>query len=702
MKFMFESVVTIVLVNMIKPWPLLFDFKLGITVVSNSIFVTDTLATQLIENVMNQSIAGVNSFLTRFADQANAHKGAIIVNENPAFTTELARLDGVAFNTPNVTLTALNMVRHNPFVAGITSVSCSTSPTGKCTYRVYRNATAGKSLYQVPIDPITGADVGPLEIITASNAYLPDTAPKYQTFYHQGYKFWAIQLKYPYQPVESINDPTRKRYCRAGIEMQTTLSAFFKSIKPTVNSILYMVDDLGFIVVSSENGTMANTPSNNINSVIASTGKSLIAEAGNITNVPNNYLKTVMLDGTKYILASKDFQMPSTSQINKVVMVVPYLDFYGTTESSTTKALVIALVIVGIVSSIGVVFVAGLSLLAVLPLRRMANSMRELTKFDFSVLENGKLESTSIVSEFNLVESTFLKMVKAFAYAIRESRTLKSDCIYSEGTNSTPRMTAADQKEVGNSASPAEASCSYTMPVVVPSGSQQKARRPSMAWTLDSGSRRGSTATADLVAEVEATTVPVLVAIEPLKVKLPDPVDPKPGLVAVGEVIETVSELFWNLRAMQIITTCVDTGVIEARRKAMDSTRTRNDRIVDDDDDDEVMVLNQTAAQTNPAKATTLTNLPSLPANLDSIPPDAADAAVLTVVEACKEDDVVIIVPEFVFVDCMAVDANVAEIEVSVLDIKLTVSVDDNTLVCGSVGGGGGTPFGTHEPLTHI
>ncbi|KAJ3333736.1 hypothetical protein HDU76_004548 [Blyttiomyces sp. JEL0837] len=401
---------------------------LGITVISNSNFVTDSLATQLIQNVMNQSIAGVNTFLTRFAD------GAILINQNPAWTTELANIDDIAGNKPNININALNMVRYNPYVAaltcwwplpnetdtnintllGITSVSCSTSPTGKCTYRVYRNSTAGKSLYQVPIDPVSGVDIGSLEVITASNNYIPDPEPVYQTFYHRGYQFWAIQLKYPYHPYESENDTTTKRYCRAGIEMQTSLSAFFKSIKPTPNSILYMVDDLGFIVVSSENGTMAintttrYTPTNNINSVIASSGNCLVADFGDISKVPDNYFKTVNLEGTRYILASKDFQMPSTSQINKVVMVVPYLDFYGATESATKKALVV----VGVVVSVGALFVATLSLFAILPLRKMAHSMRELTQFDFSVLENGSLESSSFVTEFNAVEATFRQMVK--------------------------------------------------------------------------------------------------------------------------------------------------------------------------------------------------------------------------------------------------------------------------------------------------
>ncbi|KAJ3320587.1 hypothetical protein HDU76_000271 [Blyttiomyces sp. JEL0837] len=192
------------------------------------------------------------------------------------------------------------------------------------------------------------------------------------------------------------------------------MSKFLKDLKPTPNTVLYMVDDLGFMVASSINGTAVinetarYTPTNNIDPVIFSSANSLVNENGSIDQIPDEYFDTVNLNGTLYLLASRDLVMPISFQIYKVIMVVPRTDFYGATERSTRKALIT----VGILSSVGVVVVAILSLLAVYPLRKMANSMKQLTKFDFSVLEKGKLKSTSFVLELNIVETSFLQMVK--------------------------------------------------------------------------------------------------------------------------------------------------------------------------------------------------------------------------------------------------------------------------------------------------
>ncbi|KAJ3326381.1 hypothetical protein HDU76_012976, partial [Blyttiomyces sp. JEL0837] len=406
---------------------------LGVTVINNSNSITDILATQIIQNVLNQTLGGLTSFFSGFTDEAVLFAG------DPGITDALADIDTISDNKRNIIIAALNTFRRNPSITamscwlptpnttrppvmiGITNQRCSKSSSelvsDKCASRVYRNATAFDVTYEISIDNTTGADVDGIFNILSAGDFINISTPEFSNIYNPEYKMWEMRFEIPYEPKEESSTNLKsssRRICRASIEMESKMNSFLISLKPTVGSIVYLVDDAGFMAASSvSESTVANetfryTASNNIDPLISSSGNKFVEEYGSIEAVPDGYFKTVALDGALYILASNDFKMPFSLQKYKVVVVIPRLDFYGSTEQSTHKALIL----VAILSCVGVTFVAGLSFLAILPLKKMESSMRQLTKFDFSVLEQGKLESTSFVLEYNIVETTFLKMVK--------------------------------------------------------------------------------------------------------------------------------------------------------------------------------------------------------------------------------------------------------------------------------------------------
>ncbi|KAJ3142589.1 hypothetical protein HK100_000489 [Physocladia obscura] len=181
---------------------------------------------------------------------------------------------------------------------------------------------------------------------------------------------------------------------------------------------MFLLDDTGLIVSSTVNNTVRialnstfryNSYSNNANPIINSLGKALISIYGlntttNRYNLPNFTINFATLQGELYIVSTMLVIMPESNQQYTLVLYAPRSDFYA----------------------IGLLLVAIIAYVGSLPLRRMSLSMKYLTKFDFSVLESGKLDSTSRITELYNVESSFLGMVKAFAGAIRMNKGLIS------------------------------------------------------------------------------------------------------------------------------------------------------------------------------------------------------------------------------------------------------------------------------------
>ncbi|KAJ3146361.1 hypothetical protein HK101_002335 [Irineochytrium annulatum] len=91
-------------------------------------------------------------------------------------------------------------------------------------------------------------------------------------------------------------------------------------MKPTPSSVLFVVDDLGYLFISTENGTVESvvnetlrqTAQNNVNPVIATAGKMLMHRYGSVTSLPNNTaLQTIMIGSEAWLMGTRSVLMPA-------------------------------------------------------------------------------------------------------------------------------------------------------------------------------------------------------------------------------------------------------------------------------------------------------------------------------------------------------------------------------------------------------
>ncbi|KAJ3126113.1 hypothetical protein HK101_005803, partial [Irineochytrium annulatum] len=235
---------------------------------------------------------------------------------------------------------------------------------------------------------------------------------------------WSLAFSFQYSPTPSIIESYM--LCKLNIPIDT-LTVTLEDMKPTPDSILFVLDDQGFLLVSTENGTVGvnatlrQTAPGNTNPVIAAAGSTLASKYGHgsITALPNDTgVETITVGSQSWLVGSKVVVMPVSGQLFQLVLLVPRADYYGKLEYASLKSLIIACgtAVVGI--CVAILF----GYLSSQPLRILARNMHQLAKFDFSVLDAGRLESTSMVQEINEVESTFWIMVRAFAESLKRRR----------------------------------------------------------------------------------------------------------------------------------------------------------------------------------------------------------------------------------------------------------------------------------------
>ncbi|KAI8825564.1 uncharacterized protein EV422DRAFT_513346 [Fimicolochytrium jonesii] len=128
-----------------------------------------------------------------------------------------------------------------------------------------------------------------------------------------------------------------------------------------------------------------------------------------------------------------------------VVVTLPRDEIYGKIDAARTKSSTTS---IGI--SIGVTLaIAGIFVVAVLPLFSLAKQMEGLTKLDFGTLESsGALDARSWVWELRKVQIVFGTMVKAFAGAIKKNKAMMGKQSGTSGTTSKHGQgNASDQKK---------------------------------------------------------------------------------------------------------------------------------------------------------------------------------------------------------------------------------------------------------------
>ncbi|KAJ3408137.1 hypothetical protein HDV05_005137 [Chytridiales sp. JEL 0842] len=433
---------------------------LGVIAFEGTDRITSTLTESLIKTVMDQTSQSVNHFLGTVADLTT------LTCKGPALQEFFKSNWYDLMNAPALpaTLTIFNTMKLQPL---ITSLSVATFPNstglvppsgskynvsstnvviqpcsfvrlpgnGTCYMRGAVEYKSRDSYVGRVIDSQTGVDLNNMTIVAGrfSNAALTDSLDVwYRTgnfptimlsAYAAAFGKWTFRFQTAYQPAGDVIGSGR--ICTSSFESEVSFFNLFNRLKPTDTSVMFLYDEQGFMTGSSVNGsiglnaTARYSPTDNIDPVIQSVSTALFAKYGGTLNIPfNTTMDTVAVNGNTWVVSTQMILTPYANQPYRLVLMVPRVAFFGQSEEAFRKSLIVALSI----AAAGFVAISIIGYISSVPLRRLAASIIQLTKFDFSALENGKLNTSSFVSEINDIEISFLTMVRAFAGAIRKNR----------------------------------------------------------------------------------------------------------------------------------------------------------------------------------------------------------------------------------------------------------------------------------------
>ncbi|KAJ3417075.1 hypothetical protein HDV05_006934 [Chytridiales sp. JEL 0842] len=434
--------------------------------------ITADLTQRVIEGVVQR--AG-DSLVAVFGQFAVSMYAAGALPTTPSIVNNY--YDNMAASQPNTTLALIRVMERNPVSSaiwtrlrqnltgtqrasyyfpgfGVTKNPCefysgvNAAPNATCYARIWSEPRNADLMGRV-VDPIYGNDIAPemtlikdnrpfiLPIISDYISNVTITKPTWDVIWTAG-RFSRYSFVYTFAHVADPRDPYRMTWLTTGyLPCLTNLEALFKELLPSADSSIFLVDDAGFMVASSVNNTVTvnstlrYTPTSNPDPNLTTVGRFLESQYGAFSNpslLPNNTFQQANLNGAPYIIATKKIYMPVSNQPFALVVYVPRVDFYGRSDTSFRNAIIIS----SCLGVTGLILVAIMSYAASIPLKRLAYSMAQLTKFDFTVLENGALEHTSFIAELNQVEGTFLTMVKAFAAAVKKNKELMTTSLGSK------------------------------------------------------------------------------------------------------------------------------------------------------------------------------------------------------------------------------------------------------------------------------
>ncbi|KAJ3333459.1 Adenylate cyclase type 10, partial [Blyttiomyces sp. JEL0837] len=410
---------------------------LGAIIANNAANVVDDMTQHVIDGVMRESVHSVEDFLESFAGLIHA------AGENTALDDVFKyHYKDYSIPMPNVTSVMVKTAWQNKYINGlvppgtpgynVTSVGIIKEPCsalglpygGICALRTWTDYNNGKALSAAIIDPDTTQDLQFLgRIVENSTDAITNRVyqrfvdlhmgPYFRTDYiNGGYAGWFLLHQYVYLP-----NATRKetaRMCRGYLMMESSLESFFATVKPTDDSILFMIDDENKMIVSTVNGTVSPNstyryyPYEAPDAIIKGASQSLLNQYGDLSKLPNTTSQVLNLAGEAWIVNTATTHTPHSGQAYQIFLCIRRSYYYGASEAAFKRALIIAVVL----TVVGLLLVITLGYFAVRPLQSLVVSMQTLTQFDFSVIENGDLNNRSIVKEIFLVESTFLTMVK--------------------------------------------------------------------------------------------------------------------------------------------------------------------------------------------------------------------------------------------------------------------------------------------------
>ncbi|KAJ3102655.1 hypothetical protein HDU97_000352 [Phlyctochytrium planicorne] len=264
------------------------------------------------------------------------------------------------------------------------------------------NYSTTVNMYSPDLSQVVGNfTLSPLGIVNPNvdltfNALMPGK-PVQKPFFGVGMEFWSINYHRMYYPG---NTAPGFYGCYIGLNAATSLVPLLQSVALTNNTIVMLVE--------------------------RKTGLLIGTNKANSTTVND-----IRLDnGEQWFLATSLFTVKGEDFV--VVVGFPRSDMFAEVDAASKKAIIFSISL-GVT---GVLLTGCLIFVFLLPLQHMANSMKQLTKFDFSSLESGNLDRRSMMFEIKQVEDVFFSMVTAFAFAISKNKQLRSTSISSTGRGS--------------------------------------------------------------------------------------------------------------------------------------------------------------------------------------------------------------------------------------------------------------------------
>ncbi|KAJ3085439.1 hypothetical protein HK102_014167 [Quaeritorhiza haematococci] len=172
--------------------------------------------------------------------------------------------------------------------------------------------------------------------------------------------------------------------------------------------------------------------------------KTLYGSYANIPTTPQILYRRI--NDTDFVVSVSAFNL---TEVDTYILaaVVPYDQVFGNIDRANGNSIIIFIVV-----TVGVVSISGVAMwFSLKPLYTLSVAMESLTRFDFAVLEEGKLlDVRSFIMEIAHIQTTFSVMVKAFAGGIRSNRMLVGPS--SAVTNSGPVTSGGAVEDTFNSA----------------------------------------------------------------------------------------------------------------------------------------------------------------------------------------------------------------------------------------------------------
>ncbi|TPX30770.1 hypothetical protein SmJEL517_g05749 [Synchytrium microbalum] len=207
----------------------------------------------------------------------------------------------------------------------------------------------------------------------------------------------------------------------------TALEDALSEFSVTPNGMVYIVTPTGLMVSSSVKnvsqvnyGPTSYNAAQSPNTYIRESNLYLNSQYGSLTNIPAAGLSLSFSSTTGEALLCDVKWLNRTNLQWIVVTVIPRSDIWGLVDANS-RNIVISTVIVGVLG--GLISVT-MAFVLTRPIRQLQIQMCKAREFDFSGLKTGYLDSRSIFTEINSMQSTFVQMLQKFANGIKQNKDL--------------------------------------------------------------------------------------------------------------------------------------------------------------------------------------------------------------------------------------------------------------------------------------